>query len=283
MVSIYKIFLLVTQKDVKWFAISYSIDYFLISSLLIFIYLKIDGNRLKFCFSTAVKLIKRSKYYILSAMMINLFMQTDRIMLKLMKGNEEAGFYIAAATCSGLLGFVFAAINDSMRPLIFEYKKNDNVKKYIRSLKVLFCITVWLSILYSVFITFFSPLIIKIMYGDKYLPSIVTLQILVWYSIFSNIGGAKDVWILAESKQKYLIYLNSIGALINIILNFIFINFLGAAGAALASLLTQLITNVLLMYLIPALRPCINILFRSINFTNLYPFIKKLQDKSIKI
>ena len=93
------------------------------------------------------------------------------------------------------------------------------------------------------------------MYGSSYDPAIGILRIIVWYSSFGYYGGAKDVWILAEQKQGYLIWLNLSGALGNIFLNALWIPQFGAMGAAVASLCTQFFVNVVMGFMIRELRP----------------------------
>ena len=43
-------------------------------------------------------------------MMVTIFAQTDKIMIKMMLGNAENGYYSTAVACAGLSGFVFLAI-----------------------------------------------------------------------------------------------------------------------------------------------------------------------------
>ena len=71
-------------------------------------------------------MLSRSKHYILSSMMIVVFAQTDRIMLKLMLNEEAVGYYSAAASCATLTAFVFVAIIDSFRPSILESKQTSD-------------------------------------------------------------------------------------------------------------------------------------------------------------
>lgn len=241
-ISVYKIFLLIAHKSIYWFAISNALDYMLIAIGLFYLYRKLGGMKLSFCFSTAESLFSKSKYYIVSNMMITIFAQTDRIMLKLMIGDEATGYYSAAVTCAGMTGFVFSAIIDSFRPLVFEQQKNSH-SRYKEILVTLYSIVTYLSLAQSIAVTIFASVIIKILYGSAYMQSISILQVLTWYCTFSYLGGARDIWILAEQKQKHLLTINAIGALMNVGLNAILIPQFQAIGAAIASLLTQFFIN----------------------------------------
>ena len=242
LVSIYKIFLLSTQKSVRWFAISNALDYMLIAFAALIIYRRMGGQRFSFSLKTAKRLLGASKYYIISNLMIVVFSQTDRIMLKLMIDDAETGYYSVAATCAAMTGFVFSALIDSFRPMVFEYKKTDEIR-YEKSIIMLYSIVIYLSVIQSVLFTLFAPLIISVLYGSAYMASVSVLQIIVWYCTFSYLGGARDIWILAENKQKHLLIINALGAFMNIMLNGILIPLLGADGAAIASVATQMFIN----------------------------------------
>ena len=68
-------------------------------------------------------------------------------------------------------------------------------------------------------------------------------------------GSVRNIWILAEQKQKMLWKINLSGALLNVIANYILIPLIGINGAAIASVATQLFVNFVLCFMIPSLRP----------------------------
>ena len=163
-----------------------------------------------------------------------------------------------------MTGFVFSAIIDSFRPLIFENKQNNN-EKYEENLSKLYSIIIYLSLIQSVFITIFARLIIGILCGSDYEPSVEILRLVVWYTTFSYLGSVRNIWMLAENKQKYLWFINLCGALSNIILNYILIPFMGCMGAALASLITQFFTNVIIGFIMKPIRYNNKIMLRSLD------------------
>lgn len=253
-ISVYKIFLLVTQKSIYWFAVSHAVDYAIIGVALLIIYRRLSGAKLRFSLALAKSMLAKSRYYIVSNMMVTIFAQTDRIMLKLMIDDAAAGYYSAAVSCAGITSFVFAAIIDSMRPMIFESKKNDHAA-YEKNVSRLYCVIIYLSLAQCLVMTLFAPLIVNILYGTEFQNTIGILQILVWYTTFSYLGSVRNIWILAEDKQKYLWVINLSGAMVNVLLNVVFIQIMGGIGAAVASLITQIFTNVFVGFLI---RPVIH-------------------------
>jgi len=267
-VSAYRCLLLITQKSVYWFAFSQALDYFLISVCLYGIYKRLSGQKLTVSFPLAKQLFKRSRYYIVSGIMVTFFSLTDRVMITLMLGNEANGYYSAAFSCAALSQFVFAAIVDSMRPSILEAKKVDT-PDYGPRITQLYSIIVYLALLQSIVLTAAAPLVIRIIYGAAYSPAIQTLRIITWYTAFSYMGSVRNIWILAEQKQKMLWKINLSGALLNIIANYILIPIIGINGAAIASVGTQFFVNFALCFVIPSLRPVGRLALKAINPKNL--------------
>ena len=252
-VAIYKIYLLVTQKSIVWFALSNVIDYALISIMLIVIYVKVGGQKLSVNWNLGKELLSRSKYYIIPSMMVIIFQHTDRIMIKLMAGETETGLYSAAITCIGITGFVFVAIIDSARPLILE-EKVKNEANYEKRVIQLYSLITCLSLAQSIGMTVLAKPIVLILYGADYSKTALILAVAVWYITFGHYGSVRNIWILAENQQKYLTGINVVGASANVLLNLCLIPILGAVGAAIASVVTQFFTNVIIGFIIKPIR-----------------------------
>ena len=277
-ISGYKIFLLATGKSVYWFAVSNALDYMVIAIGLLFVYRRMGGARLRFSTETAKNLLKKSRYYIIPDMMVAIFAQTDRIMLKLMIDDAATGYYSAAVACAGMTAFVFSAVIDSFRPMIFDDQKN-NEEQYEKDVCRLYSIIIYLSLLQSVFITAFAGLIIRILYGVDYAPSVSALRLIVWYTTFSYVGSVRNIWILAESKQKYLWVINLTGAAANVVLNYFLIPVMGIMGAALASLITQIFTNVIIGFIIKPIRYNNRLMIKALNPADCVRAVKVLLAK----
>lgn len=275
-VSAYKIFLLLKGKSVYWFAISNALDYVLISFGGLVLYRRLGGGELSFSLEIGKKLFSKSKHYILSSMMVTVFAQTDKIMLKMMLDESATGYYGAAVTCAGMTGFVFTAIIDSFRPSIFEGQKEGN-EVFRHRLTMLYSIVIYLSLAQSIVMTLFSKWIIYILYGTAYNPAISALQIIVWYATFSYMGSVRNIWILANEKQKCLWKINMSGAVANVILNAVLIPLMGINGAAVASLITQLFSNVIVGYIIKPIRPNNAIMVESLRVKYLKDAFSKLK------
>ncbi len=263
LVCVYKIILLVNSKSVFWFAFTNSLEYGLIAVMLIIIYFKL-GGRLGFSFNRGKSMLKKSKHYIISSLMIVIIQNTDHIMITSIMGKSENGFYSAAITCTTVAQFVYIAIVDSFRPVILANKK-DNSYEFELNISRLYSLTSYLAIIQCLFFVVFAKLIVNLLYGEEYIAAVPILQILMWYFIFSVFGVVRNVWILAEQKQKYLWIINLSGAVFNIILNAAMIPHWGACGAAFASLLTQFFANFILGFIIKPIRENNRLLLKGLN------------------
>ena len=264
LVSGYRIFLLATGKSVVWFSVASALDVFLIAVSLLWLYRRQCKQELLPSLSFAFEMLSRSKYYILSNLMIAVFAQTDRIMLKQLIDSSAVAFYTAASTCAGIAGMVFSAIIDSMRPVILEQKHRDEAA-YERSMIGLYSVIIYLSLFYSAVVTGFAPIIVGVLYGDAYSASIPVLQVIVWYGTASFLGGARDIWILAEKKQKHLLVINILGVIVNIGLNMLLIPKYSALGAAIATVITQIVINILFVSIYKPTRHNGYLMFKALN------------------
>ena len=277
----YKIYLLVTLKSVYWFAVTSALEYLLCSIGMYTIYHFKKTQKLSISLKLGKELFDKGKHYILSSMMVMIFAETDKIMLKGLIDSSATALYSTATILAGATGFFFAAIIDSFRPWIFEVQKT-NEELFKERLKMLYSFIIYISLLQSIVMTIFAKPIVLLTYGEQYAEAVGALQIVVWYTTFSYLGSVRNIWILANNKQKYLWVINLFGAGANVILNVTLIPFLGIYGAAIASLVTQIFTNVIVGYILKPIRPNNAIMVSSLNPNCCIEAFRKLLKKEPK-
>lgn len=258
-VSTVQIIMIVYKADIVWFAISYSIDYLIITVVLVAVYGRKGTSQLSFSLKRASDMLSVSRFYIISSLMVTVFNNTDRVMLKLMVGDRETGIYAAANSCAGMTSFIFTAIIDSMRSVIFRSKES-----FEKNIVCLYSIIIYFSFIQCIAISIFSPWIIKVLYGESYQGAGEVLRVAVWFTTFSYLGAVRNIWILANNFQRYLWKINLSGAVMNVLLNLVFIPRIGALGAAVASVISQFFTNILIGYIIPEIRKNNNLMLKAI-------------------
>lgn len=254
-ITVYKIALMLLKKDVVWFAASMAVDYACIAILLWIAYRKAGGQTLCVDFQFGKKLLGKSYHYILSGMMVAIYSQSDKIMLKHTVGESAVGLYSLATTICSLWAFVLTAIIDSVYPTIVQLHADHQQEQFDRKNRQLYAIVIYVSMFVGILFLFFGEWAIGLLYGEEYIGAAAPLKIVTWYTTFSYLGVARNAWIVCNNKQRYLKYMYLCGAVLNVLLNYVLIPVWGANGAAWASLITQVFTSIVIPYIIPDMRP----------------------------
>lgn len=273
--SVYKCYLLITGKSIYWFALINSLDSVITAILFFVLYRRFNGQKLRFSAGRVKEMLRSGRPFIVSSLMITFFTQTDKIMLKMMLDETTTGYYSAAVTSATMFSFVYGAIIDSFRPMVLG-QKHVGDKKYENTVKTLYSVVIYISLAQCLAMTFFSDLIIAILYGEEFVPTAGVLRWVVWFTTFSYIGGIRSIWLQAEGKQRYLWIFNLAGAVLNVTLNWVLIPKLGMYGAAIASVVAQLLANVVLGSIIKNVRENNRLMFCGLNPRYAVDFIKSI-------
>jgi len=244
--SITKLIFVWISAPLVWFACVFLFDAVVLAVGLTAMYLKNTGNLWywKWRLGTAKELLRDSWPLILSGMVISIYMKIDQVMIKEMLGAEQVGHYAAAVRLSEAWYFVPIAITSSVFPAIINAKKQSEELYYQRFQK-LYDLMVWLAVAIALPTTFLAPWLIRVLYGEAFLPAAGVLSIHIWAGVFVFLGVASGKWFLTENYIKKNLYRTSIGMIINVVLNLILIPLYGIYGAAIATLLGQMTANLI--------------------------------------
>lgn len=268
-VGLWKILLLCLNVSVSFFAISTVIESLVILIALLISYKKLKGSKPKVNFQDIKPLIKEGSQFLLSSICIIIYTRMDKIMLGSMIDTTTVGIYSSALIISELWQFVPMAIINSSRPLLLEYKQEDE-KKYNDKIILVYSTIIFLAIIVGLFMTIFGKMIIGILYGSKYLSAYPALCILIWASSFAVLGSARTTWLITENKEKYLKKYVLWGAIVNLVLNLILIKPFGAIGVAFATLIAQFVVSVVAPFIYKDTRSSTIQIIKSLNFVKVF-------------
>lgn len=264
-VSAYKLFLLMTAKDIRWFAFSNTLTAMIITGILFLAYKKNDTQPLRFSAKTGKEVLGESYHFILSGLMTAAYGQLANILLGQMISKEMVGLFTTANTLCTMWIFVPTAIINSFRPGIMESKERGNEAQYLQRLKRLYSIIIWLCMSVSIVVFIFGEFAIKILYGEAYAGAAAPLKVLIWAQTFSMLGSARVVWILAEKKNKYVKYCLGLGVIFSLVLNLVLIPKFNIVGAAAVTLLTEIFTSLIAPLLFKEMRIHTSIVLQSVD------------------
>lgn len=258
----YRLGLMAAGKGVLWFALGHSVEYCVLGVLLLAYYRR-SGGRLRFSGAMAARLLTKSRHYIAAGMMLVVLHNTDHVMLTLMAGNKENGYYTAAMTCAGAAGFVYNGILDAARPVVLAAGRRceaDMEAVLVRLYRLILA----MALVQSAAVCLLAEPLVVLLYGKEYQMAAKVLRMLIWYLPVAYMGSVRNLWILAAEKHGCLWVINFSMAALNILLNAGMIPLWGARGAAAASVLTQFFGNFLLGWLWKPLRRNHALLLRSV-------------------
>jgi len=201
-----------------------------------------NGNQiLKWRFSRklALELLQQSWPMILSDFMIFIYMQIDQIMMKQLSSVEELGLYAAAVKVSGLWYFIPMAIVSSVFPSIVKAKDISETLYKDRLQKLLYLMSL-ISYAVAIPVMLFAEPIVTILYGKNYLGAAPSLAVLIWAGLFVCLGVTRSTWLITEGLLNFSAATTAVGAVVNIILNFVLIPRYGGLGAGIATLIAQI-------------------------------------------
>lgn len=181
--------------------------------------------------------------YYLSQMIFN---QSDRIMISHLTGTSDAAMYGIAYNLAMILTFVLNAINNSYVPWMYGKIKEGNQEKN-KPISVVIAVLMALMILCVIW---FAPEIITIMAGKQYASAVyvvapvgMSLLLLFYVQLFINVEFYYE-------EKKMLVWASIGAAVLNIVLNYVFIpgyGFVAAGYTTLASYIVFVLTNYIAM------------------------------------
>ena len=239
--SLFKIYLIWVQAELIWFACALMLDQAVAAALFLIIYRwEIDlFPFFTFHCKQAKQLMHDALPLIFSGMMVLLYMKIDQVMLKEMLNTKAVGVYAAAVKLCEAWYFIPSAIMASFFPAIIKSRKISE-EIYEKRVQKLYELMVWGSLLVALPITLKADWIIDVLFGSDFQEAAIVLKIYIWGFVFVSLGVASSHWLVAENLEIHALLRSLSGAILNISLNWYLIPIYGIAGAAYATLITQL-------------------------------------------
>ena len=216
-----------------------------------------------FDWSYGLSIIKQSFWLILSGIAAVIYLKIDQVMLGQMAGREEVGIYSVAVRLSEVWYFFATAVVVSVFPSLLK-QRSDNPSLYSKRLQQV-CDLLFVSALVSaICVAFLSPVLIPIVFGEAYKGSAVLLSIHIWAGLFVFMRALVSKWLIAEHLLKFSLLSHGLGALVNIVGNYLLIPSFGGLGAAYATVLSYAIASYVTFWLHPITFPITKIMTRSL-------------------
>lgn len=243
------------------------IESIVVASALILIY-QFQGGVLSFrsfSKSRAADLLSKSWPFVVSSIAVMVYLRIDVVMIESYLGASAVGNYGVATRIAEVWYFIPGVIVASVFPSIMDARNTDQML-YSNRLERLLSVLFWISVGIALTTSIASQWIVTNLFGLRYLSAASILSVIIWTSVFVFVGVASGRWFLIENLQRLLLYRTVVGAIINVILNFILIPHYGALGAAWATLASQAYANVLSNLFSKTTRPLFKLQIRAVAY-----------------
>ncbi|MEJ2697622.1 MAG: flippase [Candidatus Sulfobium sp.] len=194
-----------------------------------------------------MKLLKFSIPLLASTIMSLALMWSDTLMLGRYSTPAVVGTYSVSVSLVRLLLFPLSALGYVFLPIageIYAKKKSQELKRTYQVLtKWVFAATLPLFFVFF----FFPEMTITVLFGSRFVDAAMSLRILAIGFMINAFLGTNGMLLTVIGLTKTIMNISITGAIINVVLNYVLIKYLGMGitGAALATMSSYIIINLL--------------------------------------
>lgn len=187
--------------------------------------------------------------FAVTGILYTVYYSIDVVMLTNIVGNYATGIYNATYKLISVLTLFYGVYTAVIFPVMSRFFKNDEsllLISFEKSIKYLMMITIPLATA----TVFYSGDIIHLIYGYEYNAASSVLSILIWTVCFLFISGACNTLLNASHKETTVTRIYAIAAVFNVIMNFFLIPYLSYNGAAITTVLSDILIVIIQSYVI---------------------------------
>ena len=179
----------------------------------------------------------------------SIYYSIDMVMLENIVGSYATGIYNATYKLISILTLFYGIYSAVIFPVMSKFFKNDEsilLILYEKSIKYLLLVIIPIAIA----TLYYSTDIIHLIYGHQYDASSSVLSILIWTVCLLFISGAGNTLLNASYKEVTVTKIYAIAAVFNVALNLILIPYLSYDGAAITTVLSDVLIVIIQSYVI---------------------------------
>ncbi len=185
------------------------------------------------------ELAKGGVPFALTAVVVTVYFRLDTVMLSLMSGERATGIYGACANLLFASLLLSQALVTAVFPVIAEAGSLDDERARTvvrRALTLSLAASLPIGLLASAF----ARPGLELLYGRGYGEGARALELLAWTAPVLFVTNLLGHALAATGRQRDVLVVSTVNALLNVSLNLVLIPRMGAAGAGLATLLTEI-------------------------------------------
>ncbi len=194
--------------------------------------------RLSFDIPRQVSFLRSALPFWFTSLFMAFAFRIDTVMIELLRGSVETGLYNASFRLLDALYFIPASIITALFPAMSQLHVTDRkslLYLYQKAFYYLFAIALPMG----VGTTLLAGRFIMFLFGGSFAPSARALQLLIWAEVAIFLFSVTGFLLNAIGRQLQFTIATALASLLNVFLNFFFIQWLGFIGAAITTVVTQ--------------------------------------------
>lgn len=233
------------NNDIVNLLLSHSIITFLYSAILYFLIFQKINIGFRITYDLGRQILLFALPFIPSAIAYFILTMSDRFFIKYFLSLESLALYsLAYKIVSVLTLTVITPVNIVFTQYVYTLAKDKNYKSII----LLHDIIVKLYLLAAVTLVIVSPVIVNFLAPPEYVKSIYMVKLFIFSAILYGLNYFYVSGINISGKTQYQMYAIFIGMILNLILNYYFIQIFGLYGTIYSSILSFLLVVIITIY-----------------------------------
>lgn len=239
-----------TDLGIYGISISYVISNLIALS---YAYVKLNNNLAKPKFEIDKNFCKMitlaSIPFAITGVFYTIYYSIDVVMITNMVGNYATGIYNASYKLISVLTLFYSVYSAVIYPVMSKLFKNDEkllIMSFEKSIKYLMMIMIPLAVA----TVFYSTDIIQLIYGHEYDAANTVLSILIWTVCLIFVNGSCTTLLNASYHEKSVTTIYVIAAIFNVVLNLYMIPHYSYDGAAISTVLSDLLILIVSLIMI---------------------------------
>lgn len=201
-----------------------------------------------FSLTHAKEMLKRASWLWLAAVLSVIYLKIDTVMIEAMMGVAAAGQYTAVARISELWYVIPVTLAARYYPEMLKAHQ-QSWPGYLRVLRRRGLLFFGMALVISIGMTAGAYWIMLVAYGEKFTGSTLVLQIHVWAGCFVFVRSLISQHLILTGNEPLSMLSHGVGALLNILLNYLLIPRFGLEGAAWATLISYAYASFFFIFL----------------------------------
>lgn len=174
-----------------------------------------------------------------------IYTNLDTVMLGFLQGDTEVGYYNAAVKVKSVLLGVVTSLGAVLMPRASYYISRNMVREFNDAAKKSLKFAVLISTPLVVYFMIYAKSSINLLSGKAYEGAVVPMQIIMPTILFIGITNVLGMQILVPMKKENVVLISECaGAVTDFVLNLLWIPRFSAAGAAMGTLVAELVVLV---------------------------------------